>query len=463
MKNFVFYDFETSGISSKFDQALQFAAILTDQNLVPISEVNIRCKLSDHILPSPIALAITGLRPVDLSSPEMSYYDFSIKLANIIDDWSPAIWAGYNSIAFDESFFRQIFYQNLHPDIYKTQRNGNVRFDILRAVYACWGLGKDTIKIPIVNGKSTSKLDTLAPENGFKDHHAHDALGDVKGTIYVAELIKNNEPDLWSALIGNIDKTSILSAIKSGEIFNLIERWGAQPPKVYTGVYLGHNHNNKNQFGYLDLNAKKAGEVVNGDYSIIKKAIEGSPKVIRTIDLNKMPLLFQASDVSEEESMLAQRVTANNELQDISSKVLSEKTFDPDDTGLVENKIYDNFYDNQDKYLLEKFKKSDWQTRSKVVNELTDERLVELGRRLVILNSPQYATNEEVTEFWQMIFDRWSGDIFYGENIKKPGNTHKSVIEDLSDVGPGKKFETTHEILEEYRMFFEMKLNESVT
>jgi len=43
---FAFYDFETTGTSPAFDQPIQFAAILTDDDFNPIEKVNIRCLLS---------------------------------------------------------------------------------------------------------------------------------------------------------------------------------------------------------------------------------------------------------------------------------------------------------------------------------------------------------------------------------------------------------------------------------
>lgn len=43
---FAFYDFETSGISPSFDQPLQFAAILADDNLEPRKKVNVHCRVS---------------------------------------------------------------------------------------------------------------------------------------------------------------------------------------------------------------------------------------------------------------------------------------------------------------------------------------------------------------------------------------------------------------------------------
>jgi exodeoxyribonuclease-1 len=50
---FAFYDFETTGTSAAFDQPLQFAAILTDDEFNQIERVDIRCRLSPHILPAP--------------------------------------------------------------------------------------------------------------------------------------------------------------------------------------------------------------------------------------------------------------------------------------------------------------------------------------------------------------------------------------------------------------------------
>ena len=58
---FAFYDFETTGTSPAFDQPLQFAAILTDDNFNEIERVNIRCRLSPHILPAPWALAVAAV------------------------------------------------------------------------------------------------------------------------------------------------------------------------------------------------------------------------------------------------------------------------------------------------------------------------------------------------------------------------------------------------------------------
>ena len=68
---FAFYDFETTGTSPSFDQPLQFAAILTDDDFNEIERVNLRCRLAPHILPSPMAMAVTGITPAQMLDPAL--------------------------------------------------------------------------------------------------------------------------------------------------------------------------------------------------------------------------------------------------------------------------------------------------------------------------------------------------------------------------------------------------------
>ena len=59
--NFVFYDTETTGTDTAFSQILQFGAIRTDATLNVIESFEIRSKLLPHIVPSPGAMAVTGV------------------------------------------------------------------------------------------------------------------------------------------------------------------------------------------------------------------------------------------------------------------------------------------------------------------------------------------------------------------------------------------------------------------
>ena len=43
--DYVFYDFETTGFNSNFDQPIQLAAILTDENFNTKDVINEKCRL----------------------------------------------------------------------------------------------------------------------------------------------------------------------------------------------------------------------------------------------------------------------------------------------------------------------------------------------------------------------------------------------------------------------------------
>lgn len=454
MKNFVFYDFETTGTSPAFDQALQFAAIRTDENLNPIEEINIRCRLSDHILPSPIALSVTGVTPDMLLNQNLSHYEFTLQLYDLIQRWSPAIWTGYNTISFDENVFRQMFYQNLLPELYRTQTNGNVRLDLLKAVYACWGYGRANPAIPEVGGKLTSRLDTLAPHNGFNEHNAHDALGDVRATIFIAKLIRDREPEVWNVLMHNLNKANVKTAFETGDIVEIVERFGASPPRIYRGVFCGYNNGNQNQFGFFDLENASAEDFATPTLDQVKVAVEKSPKQIRTIDLNKMPLVFGHQNPTPEMRLAAQQITTNQALRQLVGQALSERYDDREEPELVEQQIYGGFYSNSDKLLLDQFHRATWDQRMPIIDQLGDARLKEMGMRLMNLYAPQFVSDPQRNEFWGLIRKRWSGERFYGESERNPGNTYASVTEDMEQLNPGGKFEVSTEHLAAYKSFY---------
>jgi exodeoxyribonuclease-1 len=454
--NFAFYDFETTGTSPKFDQALQFAAILTDENLNELEVKNVRCRLSDHILPSPIAMAITEVFPDDMLSPNLSAFDFSGELSELIEDWRPAVWTGYNSLSFDENVFRQMFYQNLHPNLYATQVQGNLRLDILKAVYACWGFGRSELKIPsFPSGKLTSKLDMLAPENGFANHQAHDALGDVRATIHIAKLIRDQIPEVWETLINNLEKSRLLGKLKSGQVFQLVERFGGGAPKIYTGAYCGMSETNSNQFGFFDFEKSDVADFLSGNDELFSKAVEQSPKLIRTVDLNKMPLLFPLSDPSVEHVDAALAIQNSSAMLEATGRALAGRYADRETPDQVEAQIYEGFYSNDDKRRLIQFQNSDWNTRLTIVPTFDDARLKELGYRLVVLHAPDIAPEPFKSEFWNMIERRWAGEEFYGESERDPGNTHGSVQSDLQELLPGGKFQIEVDDFARVKTFFE--------
>ena len=110
----MFYDAETTGRETFYDQILQFAAISADPDLNEPNRFEIRCRIQPYILASPCALIVTGMtldRVLDVSLPT----HFEMASAIHLTEWSPAVFAGCKTLEFDEDLFRQTFYQSLLP------------------------------------------------------------------------------------------------------------------------------------------------------------------------------------------------------------------------------------------------------------------------------------------------------------------------------------------------------------
>ncbi|WP_171186117.1 exonuclease domain-containing protein [Ruegeria sp. HKCCC2117] len=430
---FAFYDLETTGTSPAFDQPLQFAAILTDDDFNQVERVDIRCRLAPHILPAPWALAVTGISPDQLMDPSLpSWFEFSHQISDLIKRWAPATWAGYNTLAFDEEFLRQSFYQNLHPNLYQTQFDNNDRLDLMKVVYAVRNRQPDALEWPIDDlGRESFKLDRLAPANGFANHDAHDALGDVEATIHIASLIRKRAPAVWDQCLLNRDKHHVDRLLQSGHPVCLIERFGAAPPRSYFGAYAGANPQNKNSMAFLDLDLCDA-SIIDANDRDLAKAVAASPKLIRTIAINKVPNVFPVANPSAAHSSLAQLVSAHPEFQKRVGLALADRYADKEPSQHVEQLIYDGFYSADDKRVLEDFASADWRDRSSLVANLSDIRLKQLGMRLIFSNAPEFASMNYRAAASAAIRDRWLTN-----EPSTPWMTKATVAEQLQEIVSG--------------------------
>ncbi len=74
----------------------------------------------------------------------------------------------------------------------------------------------------------------------------------------------------------------------------------------------------------------------------------------------------------------------------------------------VERQIYGEFYSNADKQLLQEFQRASWPRRQEIVASLSDSRLRQLGRRLVVFYSPELLSAEEMARYNGYLREKWS-------------------------------------------------------
>jgi hypothetical protein len=72
---YIFYDTETTGTSTAFDQILQFAAIKADDELNVVETFNLRCRLLPYVVPAPGALLVTGTTIADITTCPLSHFE----------------------------------------------------------------------------------------------------------------------------------------------------------------------------------------------------------------------------------------------------------------------------------------------------------------------------------------------------------------------------------------------------
>src|SRR5664279_5810259 len=196
---YIFYDTETTGTNTAFDQILQFAAIRTDAELNVLDTFDVRCRLLPYIVPSPGALLVTGTTVADITTCPLSHFEMMRQVHAKMHLWSQggSVFVGWNNMKFDETLLRQAYYQTLLP-VYQTNSNGNGRADMMRMAQVVSACAPNILAIPLLAvGKRTFKLGLIAAANNIALEHAHEALADASATLGVTKLIKQRAPALW--------------------------------------------------------------------------------------------------------------------------------------------------------------------------------------------------------------------------------------------------------------------------
>ncbi len=395
---FVFYDAETTGIDTTFDQILQFGAIRTDENLNEIDRFEIRCMLLPHVVPAPMALKVTGIATENLTDPALpSHYDAMRQVHAKLSDWSPSVFVGYNSLSFDENLLRQAFYQTLQP-IYLTNTGGNTRADMLRIAHAVAAYAPNAIAIPLGEaGQQVIKLDRLAPANGYDHENAHDAMGDVEATIHLAKLIRDRAPEVWGRMMQLSRKQDTEDILKEEEILCLTQYFGGRAHNRYV-TECGANPTYGASRAVFDLNQDPE-PYLDMTIEELVHEMNKSPAVIRAVRTNAQPILMPYTEAPgalrevplpiEELGKRAHMITTNADFRRRVGEALANRYPAKDPSPHVEQQIYDGFASSGDQALMQRFHDVPWVDRLGVAMEMADLRMKRIAQRLIYFERPE--------------------------------------------------------------------------
>jgi len=393
--SFVFYDTETTGLSTRFDQVVHFAAIKTDAELREVDRYEVRSRLRSHIVPHPEALCVSGTGIHQLLDPSLpSHYEMACEIKAKLTAWTPSIFAGYNSIRFDEELLRQTFFQTLHP-VYLTSLRGNGRADVMGLVLSAVASAPDSLLVPRdASGRRSFKLAEIARANGIAHFKAHHAMSDVEAALELCRRLRKAAPEAWQSFVRFSNKAAVAHFVDGEDAFVLTEFFGGDS---YTSpvVLLGPQSGMVNGRLCLVLSASTRG-ILNASVDELRELLLAKPSPIRRVRVNSAPVLtplyeFEDGrfdmDINDIET-LAREVRADTAL---CARLIS--AFDSRDpqwpvSTHVEGRIYDGFPSSSDERVMERFHQVSWQERARLLDQIKDERFRVLGERLVYNEAP---------------------------------------------------------------------------
>jgi exodeoxyribonuclease I len=437
---FVFYDTETTGTDTSFDQILQFAAIHSDFQLNELERFEIRCRLLPHIVPAPGAMRVTNVeaaRLFDASLP--SHYEMTCRIRDRLLAWSPALFIGYNSLQFDEHLLRQAFYKSLHPP-YLTNSNGNSRSDALRIVQAASLFAPDVLTFPTGDeGELVFKLDRLAPLNGFAHENAHDAIADVEAMIFLCRRLMEKAPDLWSAFMRFSQKAAVCDHVREESIFCLSDFYFGSPYSLLVTI-IGSNAENNGEFFAYNLAIEPESLMGLTDEDLVGR-LGTSQKPIRRLKANACPIIMPVESApsiamaaqlgSDELTRRAEFLRGNSGFRERLIAAFQSTKEDPPASPHLERQLYDDFFPKEDEVLAQQFHAAPWEERPAIVAAFKDRRLKKIGQRLIYLERPDLLADAERVQYERAIASRITRD-----DAEAPWLTLPNAIADLDGLIP---------------------------
>lgn len=419
MQTLYFYDLETSGINPRSSRIMQFAGQRTDIDLVPIGDPdNIIIKLSEDILPDPDAIMITGISPQQTladgitESEFLDYFHKKIALKG-------TIFAGFNTIRFDDEFIRFTNYRNFY-DAYEWQwQDQRSKWDILDVVRMTRALRPDGINWPFTSdGKASNRLELLTSVNRLDHFNAHDALSDVNATIAVARLIKQKQPKLFDYLLSMRDKNAIAKLVNSSEPFIYTSgRYSAEFEKTTVVISIASHPVQKGSVFVYDLRYDPAPFADMSPEQLAElmakyKFEEGDLRLpVKQLQFNKCPAVapMNVLDMASKNRLKIDTEIVNNNLQklakieDFGDRIqeavrINEKQRQQSivsDINIVDNQLYDGFFNDYDKEKMRLVRESKQDQLADLSLDFADSRL---GNLLLLYKARQFPSSLNIDE-----------------------------------------------------------------
>ncbi|MCH2161607.1 MAG: exodeoxyribonuclease I [Phycisphaerales bacterium] len=447
---FLWHDYETFGsLSRPEDRAgtvapyrarpAQFAAIRTTMDLEEIGEpIEFHCQPSLEEPPSVDACLVTGITPQDTLErglPERAFFE------RVLAQFTGGTCGvGWNNFGYDDLVTRFGFWRNLLLPVYDREyKNDRSRWDLLPAYRFAYATRPEEIDWPVnAEGRITMRLEDLAPANGFADHDAHDALGDVRATIHLARVFKERLPKLWAHVRKMNNQWAVKREIEEcHEPLLLSDRWIGLD-RCY-GTVMTPILNRGKDWVFVDLHGDPqelldltAPEV---HHRLYNRDEDESRLPIQKLRINQSPMIATCKVLQTDEAW--ERLGLDKEtcrsrwnfvqdnhdaLVDRLGEVLGEPPDAPEKDS--EERLYGGrFPEDWEAKLIGEACRSGPEDLRRAAHSIDDERLEELLFRFLAREHPGDLTDEEAHRWGQHLQERMSS----------PGRTGVPRIQEALD------------------------------
>jgi exodeoxyribonuclease-1 len=300
--SFFWHDYETFGRLPRRDRPAQFAGVRTDAALNEIGEpVMLYCQPAPDSLPDPESCLLTGITPQHCLQHGVPEHRFAAAVLDALG--APGtVGVGYNTIRFDDEVTRHLFWRNLIDPYGREWQNGCGRWDLLDVVRCAYALRPDGLQWPRhEDGRVSFKLEHLTVANGLVHEAAHDALSDVRATIALARLIRDQRPRLFDFCLKLRRKEAVWAEIGMRRPFlHVSGMYGPDRGCLALVWPLAVHPTNKNELIVWDL-AHDPAELLALDADTLRLRMfskadalpEGVARLpVKTIHVNKSPVVI---------------------------------------------------------------------------------------------------------------------------------------------------------------------------
>ena len=431
-QKYIFYDLETTGrgkkespnafgTSPKWEQILQIAAIITDENFkITNQNMNIFCRPRTSIITQPGAFLTTGRGIKETMMAELSSYELVKKINSTFDLWKKDnienIFIGHNSINFDETVLEYNLFTNLfYP--YPTRIKRGDTLNLVRGLYAS---NSSSIKTAFTEkGNPSFKLEKLAELNGLPVEFAHDAFSDVKTSIELAKFVKESDPKIWNSLIFTMDKKKAAEYINNNSGITYLTNFGGRislealsmvcESKVYPGMY----HTLK-----LSTDPNPLLEASSTEFNNLLNKKPSKNRWLTTADHpifldNSLAVNYKPYDTIGSETLnKRKKIIFKNEIlankfrmYEIDKKIEKEENASQDNI-FPESKA-NNYFNFKEQNIFEKFHgANEWKEKYKIALSIKDSNASFILKRLIFDENPSTLSNEDFKKIHKVLHDR---------------------------------------------------------